>query len=355
MKFPTTSNQLLELQTRTTLEDYVTAIAWSSDGQIVASDAAGGVTLWDGETLVPLQTNSGTSVDCLAFSHDGQFLATGGQDGRVRIRRWRDRQLIATLENAPAWVDKLAWNPKNNQLAFSLGRYVQVWDANTEEIVVTLNFENSSVLGIDWHPDGQNLAIAGYQGAKVWDATDWDDDPYIIDIPSASLAIAWSPDGKYIASGNMDRTITVLEWGNPHPWVMRGFPGKIRHLAWSSIKLQQDAPLLASASVEGIVVWEKLEDENLGWDSRLLQRHTDVVQAIAFQPGSLLLASAAADGWLYLWQKAKRVAQIIDDATDGLSCLAWHPQGQKLAAGSQTGELLLWSKASRGTGFSRGK
>jgi WD40 repeat protein len=230
-----------------------------------------------------------------------------------------------------------------------------VWDANTEEIVVTLNFENSSVLGIDWHPDGQCLAIAGYQGAKVWDATDWDDDPYVIDIPSASLAIAWSPDGKYIASGNMDRTITVLEWGNPNPWVMRGFPGKIRHLAWSSIKTQRDAPLLASASVEGIVVWEKLEDENLGWDSRLLQRHTDIVQAIAFQPGSLLLASAAVDGWLCLWQKAKRIAQLIDDATDGLSCLAWHPQGQKLAAGSQAGELLLWSKASRGTGFGRGK
>jgi WD40 repeat protein len=101
-------------------------------------------------------------------------------------------------------------------------------------------------------------------------------------------------------------------------------------------------------------VWEKLEDENLGWDSRLLQRHTNIVQAIAFQPGSLLLASVAADGWLCLWQKAKRMAQLIDDTTD-ISCLAWHPQGQKLAAGSQTGELLLWSQVLRRTGFGRGK
>jgi WD40 repeat protein len=336
------------------LADYVTAIAWSPDGQTLAAcDAAGEVMLWHSSTnqLPTLQAGNGASVDCIAFSRDGQFLAAGGQDGQVKIWRWREQELIATLENAPNWVDKLVWSPTSNQLAFSLGRYVQVWDANTSDIVVTLNFDTSSVLGIDWRPDGQYLAIAGYQGAKIWHRLDWDDDPYILDVPSASVVIAWSPDGKYLATGNMDRTITVLEWNNPHPWVMRGFSGKVRQLAWSEAKTQLDEPLLASSSIEGIVVWQKLADENLGWDSRILHRHTGVVQAIAFQPNSVVLASAAEDGWLCLWHKAKRLAQVIDNASDGLSCLAWHPQGRQLAAGSQNGELLVWSKATRGKGF----
>lgn len=151
----------------------------------------------------------------------------------------------------------------------------------------------------------------------------------------------------------MDRTIAVVEWDNPNPWVMRGFPGKIRQLAWSEAKTQQDAPLLASSSVEGIVVWEKQAIESLGWQSRVLDQHTEVVQAIAFQPHSFLLASASVDGSICLWHQAKRLAQVLTGAKAGFSCLAWHPQWQQLAAGGDNDELLTWSKATRGQGFGR--
>jgi WD40 repeat protein len=349
----TINSKEFQEQSKATLSDYVTAIAWSTIGTIfAATSAAGEVALWESDNLTILQAAQvgGKSVDCVAFSHDGQFLAVGGQNGQVKI--WRFSELIATLENAPAWVDKLAWNPKNNQLAFSLGRYVQVWDADSSEIIVTLNFDSSSVLGIDWRNDGQYLAVSGYQGVKIWNSQNWDDEPYVLDIPSVSVAMAWSPDGKYLASGNMDRTLTVIEWGNiSEPWVMRGFPGKLRHLAWSEITNQGGVPLLASSSVEGIVVWEKSTDESVGWEATVLTNHVDVIHAIAFAPKSLLLASCAGDGWLCLWNKAKQVSQVLTGVSNGYSCLAWHPQGKLLAAGSDSGELFVWSKVSRGQGF----
>ena len=334
------------------LSDYVTAIAWSPNNTtMAATSAAGEVVLWLNGELTTLQSANNVSLNCVAFSPDGQFLAVGGQDGRVKV--WRESELIATLENAPAWVDKLVWSRTNNSLAFSLGRYVQVWDADSREIVVTLNFENSSVLGIDWRCDGQYLAISGYQGVKVWNSHSWDEEPYFLDMTTVSVAMAWSPDGKFLASGNMDRSVTVLEWGNPDPWVMRGFPGKIRHLAWSDITTETGAPLLASASVEGIVVWEKLFDESAGWEATVLTNHVDVIQAIAFAPKSFVLASAASDGWLCLWNQAKQVSQVITGASGGFSCLGWHPQGKLLAAGGDNGELFVWSKATRGKGFGR--
>ncbi|PSB27374.1 WD40 repeat domain-containing protein [Chlorogloea sp. CCALA 695] len=376
MKSSTINSQQFDLHWRGTLSDYVTAIAWSPQGNTLAvSSAAGEVMLWrdlantqeKNWPLLPLQMAEEQSLDCLAFSQDGQKLAAGGQGGQVKIwclhndtRTYRCKPLH-TIENAPAWVDKLAWSPSSNQLAFSLGRYVQVWDADMGGVVATLNFDNSSVLGLDWSPDGQYLAIAGYQGAKIWNAQDWNDDPYVLVVPSASLAVSWSPDGKYLACGNMDRTITVIDWNNSIasttdntsqdllPWVMRGFPGKIRHLAWSQTKTQLDAPLLASSSVEGIVVWEA--NESRSWTSRLLEQHSGVVQELAFQPNSFLLASASEDGCVCLWQKAKKLAQILQGAPKGFSCLAWHPQGQQLAAGGQCGELLIWSQGMRGQGF----
>ena len=339
------------------LSDYVTVIDWSPDGNILAaSSAAGEVVLFyraEPQQLEVLQAATGQSVDCLAFSSDGQFLAAGGQNGQVKIWQLQSEafELVSTLENSPAWIDRMAWSPTQNLLAFSLGKHVQVWDATLGDIATTLNFDTSSTLDITWHPDGRRLSVSGYQGVKIWTAEDWDDDPYLLTIPSASVAVVWSLDGKYIASGNLDRTITVLEWENPHPWVMRGFPGKIRQLAWSDVPTKVGASLLAAASAAEIVVWEKQEDESLGWEGRVLAEHEGAVQSIRFQPDTLLLASAAADGWVCLWHKAQRLAQVLNGAPNGFSCLAWHPKGNQLAAGGQNGELLVWSKAGRGQGF----
>jgi WD40 repeat protein len=77
----------------------------------------------------------------------------------------------------------------------------------------------------------------------------------------------------------------------------------------------------------------------------VLELHDGVVQAIAFQPGTFLLASAADDGYVCLLQEARQVAQILEGAPAGFSCLAWHPHGQQLAAGGQNGELLIWSNS----------
>jgi len=72
---------------------------------------------------------------------------------------------------------------------------------------------------------------------------------------------------------------------------------------------------------------------------------------LEFHPQSLLLASAADDGWLCLWTKAKQVGQILEGARGGFSCLAWSKDGKQLAAGGQDGELIIWSQSKRGKGF----
>jgi len=361
-----TDKKLFDRHFSGTLSEYVTALTWSPDGKTLAiGSASGEVRLWldlssQGEVaspLIPVQVGEGQSIDCLGFSKDGEFLAAGGQDGRVKIwclhpdaGVYRCRPLH-TLENTPAWVDKLSWSPTSNQLAFCLQRHVQVWDADAGEVAATLNFEESSVLGMSWHPSGQHLTVCGDKGVKVWNAADWNDDPCFFALPTASVAIAWSPDGKYLAAGNLDNTLTVWEWGYLDPWVMRGFPGKIRNLVWSKPVTAVGAPLLALSSVEGVVVWEKQADELGGWDSRVLEAHDGMVQALAFQPDTFVLSSAADDGQVCLWHKAKKVAQVLEGAPDGFSCLDWHPQGYQLAAGGQNGELLIWSKSMRGKGF----
>jgi WD40 repeat protein len=341
---------------QTLLSDYVTAIAWLPDGsRLAACSAAGEVVVYEVQTgvSVVLQEKQGASVDAIACSADGQFLAAGGQDGAVSI--WQMGEdvptLVTKLENSRVWIDCLQWHPYQPELAIGLGRYGQVWDAVAREVVTTLNFEASSVLDLAWHPSGDFLTLAGNQSVKIWLREDWDQDPEVRETGGASGAIAISPDGQYLASGNNDRTLLVWPWDNPYPWQMQGFSGKVRRLAWSTVQPQAGAPLLASASAEGVVVWAKAEDAAQGWTAQVLDLHSETVTAIAFQPQSTLLATAAEDGWVCLWQKATQATQILEGAANGFSTLAWSPQGKYLAAGGCGGELLIWGQATTGKGF----
>ncbi|MEL6131226.1 MAG: hypothetical protein AAFR30_15155, partial [Cyanobacteria bacterium J06628_4] len=258
---------------------------------------------------------------------------------------------ITTLAHARTWIDCLQWHPHLPLLAFSLGRYAQVWDAAAQTVVTTLSFDTSSVLDLGWHPEGQQLSLGGNQSIKTWRLSDWDDDPEVREIGGASGAIAWSPDGIYLASGNNDRSVMVWPPEGDYPWRMTGFPGKVRQLAWSRPLAQGGDPLLASVCGEGIVVWRKATEASEGWKPRVLDPHKGTVRGVAFQPGSLLLATAADDGRLCLWPKAARLGQVLTGTANGFSCLGWSPQGTALAAGGSQGELLVWSAGKAGQGF----
>jgi len=351
---------------RASLEDYVTALSWSADGSILAvGSASGEVLLWveAAQSILLRSVASEQAISTLGFSADGQYLAAAGQQGAVFI--WDLTTLDLTqlnqstvpqstvpqptvvLENLHCWVDRLAWHPTQSWLAFGAGAQVKVWDISENKLLSDQNFAVSSVLGLSWHPDGQRLAASGHTGVRVWAVDDWSAPPEFIEVPGASLSLAWSADGQYLASGNLDRTLTMVSWGNPPPWLMQGFPGKVRQVDWAS-PASSETPTIAAACTEGVTVWHK-QGEN--WQSKVLAKHKETVEAIAFHPTELLLASVAQDGRLCLWKKAKTLQQTLRGVKGGFSAIAWHPQGRYLAAGGSQGELIVWTPSNRGTGF----
>jgi WD40 repeat protein len=337
------------------LSEYVTQVAWSPDGNFLAAcSAAGEVVIQafrtDSSASPELLDASTASIDQLGFSPDGQFLATGDQSGQVRVWVLQGYRFVPlmTHDRKGCWIEHLCWHPAEPLVAFNVGHTTEVLNVATQSLVAKLDFENSSVLCLTWHPTNGQLMVGGYQGLKVWNSHNWQEDPLVVELDSASLAIAWSPDGRYLASGNLDRTITVLEWRDneptPKPWVMRGFPGKVRHLAWSPLLPTHSNPLLAAASLEGVIIWERDLNPFVGWKGRLLESHSQAVEAIAFQPHTKFLASAGIDGLVSLWHDASHLTQTLQEESIGFSCLDWHPSAQVVTVGGIQGELLVWSK-----------
>lgn len=344
----------LKLVSQKQFAEYIKGLAWSSDGNRLAIISAGGeLALWQEDKFKVLKSEDGYSLDCVGFSADGKWLATGGQKGEVAI--WRlaadtHFELTATLDWGTAWIDTLAWHPQQNWLAFAVNRHIEVWNANTGDIIATLDYKASSVFKLAWHPQKELLAASGHGGVKVWHSDDWSEKPYLLQVPGASLDCAWSEDGKYLASGNLDRTISLLDWGYPPPWLMQGFPGKISRVTWSRGNSQESnsQPILAASCQEGIIVWQ-WDSKDRNWQNHVLQ-HSQTVRAIAFSPDSSLLASAGDDDCIKLWQKGTKLIQTIK-TSDRLSYLAWHPTGKYLAAGGQNGELTLWQSSNSSKGF----
>ncbi|NJL87310.1 MAG: hypothetical protein HC886_17150 [Leptolyngbyaceae cyanobacterium SM1_1_3] len=71
-----------------------------------------------------------------------------------------------------------------------------------------------------------------------------------------------------------------------------------------------------------MVIWRKKSNVSDGWDAQTLDLHEQRVNAIAFQPGSALLAAAAEDGRVCLWPKAQQATQILEGSPHGFSTLA---------------------------------
>ncbi|ELS33740.1 MULTISPECIES: WD40 repeat domain-containing protein [Pseudanabaena] len=350
-------------QSQITLSEYVTAIAWSANSKYLAvATAAGELALFDDEIAGSqiaqkqreLQPPTEISLDCLGFSADSRWLAAGGQDGKVRVWSLASEipTIAATLDLGNKWIEHLAWHPTRNELAFSFGKYVQIWSAKTLDIITTLNFENSTILAIAWHPLAPYFMVGGDGGVMTWNAQDWYEDPVPFEIPTAVSQLSWSKTGEYLVASTLDNLVIVMHWlghkFDPSPWRMQGFPGKIRSFDWSESK---KSPLLSSSSGSDVVVWSNHIDPNIGWEGELLKGHNSIVGSVAFKPKSETLASADENGRITIWKNAKDWVQALDTPMGKITALQWQPQGKKLVAANADGELMIWTESSQGKGF----
>jgi WD40 repeat protein len=340
---PQTQSPQAIWQTQST--DYITAIAWLSDDNLAIATADGTIQIYhrDGTIGETLRSADGQSIAALALSVDRTYLAAAGQAGIVWI--WQMAAvptLIKTLNYPGQWLEHLAWHPSRSQLAIGVGANVVIWDVAIAALVATLEFADSAVLAIDWRTQGDWLAIGGYQNVKIWATDDWDAEPEILMVDAASVALQWSPDGQFLASGNLERSITVLDWAQRGlPWQMRGFPSKVRQVAWGQPNAAGNSLLIAS-SAEGIVLWVKSADLDAGWDGQVIGTHAQAIADLAWHPQQpLVLVAVSEDGFGSLFNPIGAPVQTFTG--EGLTVLAWHPGGEFYATGGRSGEISFWA------------
>jgi len=88
-----------------------------------------------------LQTLEGHrfTIDSLAFSPDGQVLASGSRDCAVKLWNSFTGDLVQTLEGPKDWITVVAWSHDGILLASGSRHGITFWNACTAEPVRTID------------------------------------------------------------------------------------------------------------------------------------------------------------------------------------------------------------------------
>lgn len=351
------------------LQQPISALAWSVDGEFLAIASAGGELLlldFRAGCEELLRGDHDCSLDVVCFSADGQFLMAAGQAGELLL--WElGGTGVRPLAMDPmplgcGWIDAAAWQPAGPLLAVAAGREVRLWDGGSRQWRVPPLDLPGTIQALAWSPDGMQLAACCDGEVTLWQPclNSPPDPPLRTAVGSAGLGLAFSGPGHHLACGLLDRSL--LLWPQDcqgQPWKFSGFPAKVRLLAWSD-QPGRSAPLLASAAAEAVILWTQVQQGSKAWQPQPLLWHEKRVNALAYAPGSTLLASASSDGTVALWDGRGRLMQPIEGQGAGFHALAWRRDGRHLAAGDAKGRWWLWpvsvpaserQRRSAGSGF----
>jgi WD40 repeat protein len=264
----------------------------------------------------------------VAFSPDGDQLATSGSDNIVRIwdaQSGKEVRLFRGHEHL-RWLaygadGKRLLSAGSNPLRAAPGE-VNVWDTMRDQDVQTFSAHRHGVLSLAFHPGGKLLASAGLPepfanifGERRGEVKLWD-----------------------VVAGREKRLI--WEWGRS----VKGVGNRVNALAFSP-----DGKLLATAGRDGLLLWDWATGRRI---PRVMGHPPNgAVTCLAFSRGGKWLASGGPDGSVRLWdvRTAKQVREFprAGERFGRVSVLgvALDRSGDRLAAGYDNGTVAIWDTA----------
>jgi WD40 repeat protein/cell division protein FtsL len=312
------------------------SVAYSPNGRVLAVTGLvqNFVEIWDvpgRKRIATLQPKEGHLV---AFSPQGDLLATDAAGNQIRLWQTSNRNLVGQL-SLPGRVLVLKFSPDGTRLAsLSVPDELTVWEVDQWAVVRRIRgvrLVATHIGAMDFSPDSKALVIGDADHhLRVFDLTSGNTDVNIPEAHSEGItAVAWSPTGSVIASGSGYSASPIRLWdaasGTPLG-TLEGHTGWICKLIFST-----DGRRLYSASGDQTIrIWDVGQRRCLA----TLRGAAHEVYGLALSPDGTTLASACKDGVVAFWDASPRPEEEMPTLI-ALGRVAWPafaPDSRVLAA-----------------------
>jgi WD40 repeat protein/serine/threonine protein kinase len=287
-------------------------------------------------------------VCSVAISPDGRFVASGGNDWKVRL--WNLGGWEPGITTPPCRLLKghahsvwsVVFSPDGRLLASgSLDGTIMLWDVHTGKNTLTLAGHSRWHSLLAFSPDGRTIAAGGDDGTiNRWDlATGQRREPLRFH-RGIVRAVACSPDGRLLASAGEDQTVQIIEVATGRS--LRVFRGDTKY---TDVAFSPDGKLVA-ATCDAVGPSVRTWEVESGQEQPSLRGHTTHVSDLAFHPLGRLLATGSWDGTARVWDRTAGTSRVLHfGAGMGAAtrvAVAWSPEGRYLAAARENRIVCLF-------------
>lgn len=188
---------------------------YHSCDRLASGSDNGTIRIWDlatGRCSFTLKAHDG-SVESMAWAQKDGWLASGSLDRSVKIFDPATGKCISTFKGHRQLIRFVVWIQDNSRLASgSLDKTIKIWDLATDQCVSTLKGHSSWVVSLAWTQKNSWLASGSFDyTVKIWDLVLNKCISTLQGHNAGVRSVVWIDNGRRLASGSFDTTIKIWD------------------------------------------------------------------------------------------------------------------------------------------------
>lgn len=272
----------------------VQSLAFSPDSMLLASGANdGGLRLWGvcGELVKEVSGPTRHERRAIAWHPSGAtFAVTQGLEFAVVSA---DGERVDTHALSPVRVTALAYLAPD-LLAIGTNQALHLWDAAKKKPRPQKWLEHEGVRAVAAHPPTKSVAWLPVSKLSVWDITKAK--PKSVPVSGLTGAVAFSPDGKLLAVAASWAVRLIETARDAEREVLRGHKGQVAGVAFTP----DGRTVVTGGWDETVRLW----DVATGREKACFELHVGKVNAVAVSPDGTRAAAGSLDGRLAVFDLA---------------------------------------------------